>query len=202
MSKGINLTPLEVKDLIRKYKSELRKLEFQSHKIQSTIEELEASLPEEDAVLATVQMTTAEGDVAPKAAKSGKAKEAEKPKAKSKAAPKPKKGRKVKGAARPKKEKGQVTRQTRLNEWDQFVLDTIEKAGQAMINPELQEAIEKSDQFKVGEEKISTKLNQTLHKLANKKKLLKKVKHSGRGYAYALSSWMTSKGELPKKYQR
>ena len=56
--------------------------------------------------------------------------------------------------------------------------------------------------IKSGEAQIKVKLNRALHKLANNKKLLSKVDHSGRGFAYALKDWMDSKGNLPKKYER
>ena len=57
-----------------------------------------------------------------------------------------------------------------------------------------------SDTIKLGAAQIKTKLNASLHKLANKKALLAKVEHSGRGFAYALQEWVSKSGELPKKY--
>ncbi|MDX1666751.1 MAG: hypothetical protein R3350_05965, partial [Saprospiraceae bacterium] len=81
-------------------------------------------------------------------------------------------------------------------------MDSIKEAGHALIIEELTEKAKKREDIKLSEDKIKIKINQTLHKLANRKNLLKKVKHSGRGYAYALKEWETSKGDLPKKYQR
>ncbi len=212
MSSHLNLTPLEVKDLIRKYKSELRKLHFQSQKIQSIISELEASMPEADPVIATVQMTTAEGEVQPTVAETPQEKQPEKAPApaKTEAAPSKQKTKSKSpgknGVSKSAKAaKGKRTRNTKLNEWDNFVIEAIKGAEKPLINAELiDQGKEKitQEQLDMDEEKLKTKLNQTLHKLANKKALLTKVRFSGRGYAYALSDWMTNKGELPKKYQR
>ena len=217
MSSQIHLTPMEVKDLIRKYKSEMRKLDFQILKIQSTINELETFLPEEDPVIATIQMVDAEGEVKPEAAPAKKGR-GRKPKTTAKAAPKTAAKAPAKAAAKPKAKpakpakeskktppKGKRTRNTKLNEWDQMVMDGVRNAGKALINPDLQDlgmAKIKEENLSMSEDDLKTKLNQTLHKLANNKGLLKKVKYSGRGFAYALPEWFTQKGDLPKKYQR
>lgn len=93
----------------------------------------------------------------------------------------------------------------RLSEWDQLIVDGITKAGKALVKNELldlAEAKNKEDNLKMDMQAINVKISQSLHKLANRRDDLVKVPFPGRGFAYALAEWKTSKGDIPKKYQR
>ncbi|MCB9048124.1 MAG: hypothetical protein H6556_01740 [Lewinellaceae bacterium] len=90
----------------------------------------------------------------------------------------------------------------RLSEWDNFVFDCLKAKQQALITQDFLDIAKANPDIKSGEAQIKVKLNRSLHKLSNKKGALVKVEHSGRGYAYALSEWVNTKGELPKKFAR
>lgn len=93
----------------------------------------------------------------------------------------------------------------RLSDWDNLIVDGITTAGKALIKSELLDlAAQKNTAEKLGldEQALNVKISQSLHKLANRRDDLVKVSFPGRGFAYALSSWKTSKGDLPKKYIR
>lgn len=93
----------------------------------------------------------------------------------------------------------------RLSDWDTMIVDGITTAGKALIKSELLDlAAQKNSAEKLGldEQALNVKISQSLHKLANRRDDLVKVSFPGRGFAYALSSWKTSKGDLPKKYIR
>lgn len=93
----------------------------------------------------------------------------------------------------------------RLSDWDQLIVDGIKNAGKALIKSELLDmAAQKNDaeNLKLDEQALNVKISQSLHKLANRRDDLFKIDFPGRGFAYALSEWKTSKGDLPKKYTR
>ena len=281
------LSPLEVRDLINKYKSDLRKLDFQRLKTGSIIKELEGYATEIEEALsieeATIRELPSSGEPqteekkAPAKRRTRPAKaEAKKPKAKKQTAtkaaakkeeaPKPEQKQETTQTAAkkeeaPKPEQKQETTQTaakkeeapkpekkkkrrgrppgsknktkskstakgkgktkqkaaasstksateagqrgyRLSEWDQFVLNSLEDKQKALTTSEFTEIGVANPSIKSGAAQIKTKLNRSLHKLANKKGVLVKVEHSGRGFAYALQDWLDSKGQLPKKYAK
>lgn len=93
----------------------------------------------------------------------------------------------------------------RLSEWDNLIINGIKSADRALIKSELLElAFAKNNAEKLGmdEQELNVKISQSLHKLANRRDDLVKVSFPGRGFAYAIPSWMTNKGELPRKYMR
>lgn len=93
----------------------------------------------------------------------------------------------------------------RLSEWDNLIIDGIKSADRALIKSELLElafAKNKDEKLGMDEQELNVKISQSLHKLANRRDDLVKVSFPGRGFAYAIPSWMTNKGELPRKYMR
>jgi hypothetical protein len=215
------LSPLEIRDLINRYQSELRKLHFQTLKTQATINELEHYAAEAEQAFAIEEAKIQElpaASVTPAAAPSSKeaAPAAEPPKRKRKPGrPKGSANKKKKtskrGPGRPPKAKKETQAATkpakrgpkeRLSEWDNFVIDSLKGKKQALTTSDFAAIAVKDSSIKSGEAQIKVKLNRTLHKLANKKKMIAKVPHSGRGFAYALTNWLGSDGNLPSKYER
>jgi len=217
-----NLTPLEIRDLISKYQSDLRKLQFQTHKVNQIITELQnyASSAEEpyeieepmlrelpSASSTSEQATTTESAAAsaPKQQrKTRKGTGVKSPSSKGPGRPpKSKRGPgrppKAKTKSEPKQKKGKGYR---LSEWDLFVTNSLDKESKALITSDFVELAQADDSIKIGPTDIKIKLNRSLHKLANKKGLLVKVEYDGRGFAYAKQEWLNSKGDLPKKYAR
>ncbi|KGE88199.1 MAG: hypothetical protein ACE362_09805 [Phaeodactylibacter xiamenensis] len=240
------LSPLELRDLINKFNSDLRKLQYQVVKTQAMVSELEGYLSEAETALgleiSTATVNVPEVEAAPKKEKEEKAAA---PKTKGRGRPKGAKNKKTtekkdakpaatsktkgkgKGPGRPpgskskkkattetqpkaaKEKASQTAKETpanehvpgyRLSEWDDFVLKSIKDKGKVLTTSELTKIGVANPEIKLGAAQIKTKLNASLHKLANKKGLLAKVEHSGRGFAYALQEWVSASGELPKNY--
>jgi hypothetical protein len=237
------LSPLELRDLINKYTSDLRKLQYQVVRTQSMVSELEGYLSEAESALG-LEISTAIVEVPEVKAAPAKEKEqkAAAPKTKGRGRPRGSKNKKTtdkkttksaigkaksKGpeqatgaksktkattGSKPKATKSKASKKTkdttasddvpgyRLSEWDDFVLKSIKDKGKVLTTSELTKIGVADASIKMGAAQIKTKLNASLHKLANKKGLLAKVEHSGRGFAYALQEWVSASGELPKKY--
>lgn len=91
-----------------------------------------------------------------------------------------------------------------LSEWDTFIMETIQENNRATLSREIYEAV-KEKAIKAGvfttDEKSKSKINQCLVKLTNRRDDLNKVKHKGRGYAYALPSWYDDRNRLMKEYK-
>ncbi|GJM36089.1 MAG: hypothetical protein DHS20C18_50900 [Saprospiraceae bacterium] len=186
------LTKDMIQDLIQRYKSELGKLEYQVVKTKEVLAELRDK--------ATTAKVTAVKDPV-EIASIGKSSYADEEVIVHKS---PVRGRKSKTTAKKAKDKTKkITRNRKLSDWDQLILDGIEATGKTMINADLIELMEskkKKDKLNWDDVKLKAKLNSTLHKLANKKDLLVKVPYEGKGFGYALSKWATKKGDIPKKY--
>jgi len=91
-----------------------------------------------------------------------------------------------------------------LSEWDNFILETIQENNRATLSREIYESV-KEKAINAGlfitDEKSKSKINQCLVKLTNRRDDLKKVKHKGRGYAYALPTWYDERNRLMKEYK-
>lgn len=77
-----------------------------------------------------------------------------------------------------------------LSTWDKIILDVIKENGKPATSKEIYEkAMAKAIAMgiKMSEAKMKSKINQCLVKLANRRNDLRKVKHQGRGFAYALN---------------
>lgn len=106
-------------------------------------------------------------------------------------------GKKAKAAA----PKG---RPAKLSEWDQLAIDTIAAANRMLSSAEILDAFMAYRDAKGladSNAKIKQRLNATLYKLSRKDDGLGQVDTPGRGFDYALKSWYTKAGKLPKKYQ-
>lgn len=222
------LSPLEIRDLINQYRSDLRKLHFQTIKVQSIVKELEQYVTEAEQALSieeakiqelpaapTVKVTKEpdEGTVQPPEATKEKAKPKKKRGRPKGSTNKNKKSASKRGPGRPPKKKKEKESPTeskgkrgrpagQLSEWDNLVIKSLKDKNQVLTTSDFASLAVADPSIKSGEAQIKVKLNRSLHKLANKKELLSKVDHSGRGFAYALKDWFDSKGNLPKKYER
>jgi hypothetical protein len=91
-----------------------------------------------------------------------------------------------------------------LSEWDNFIMETIQENNRATLSREIYEAV-KEKAIKAGvfttDEKSKSKINQCLVKLTNRRDDLNKVKHKGRGFAYALPIWYDDRNRLMKEYK-
>ncbi|MCB9291436.1 MAG: hypothetical protein H6560_29305 [Lewinellaceae bacterium] len=86
------LKPLEIEDLLNQYRSDLRKLEYQIHKTQTVIQELEAQAAEAEEALSREEakaLPSAKKAKAPAKTRKGKRGPGRPPKAQAAASPKP-----------------------------------------------------------------------------------------------------------------
>ncbi len=74
----------------------------------------------------------------------------------------------------------------KLSDWDKFLIHTIQQSSSPMINKEIL-AVAKEKYKNESESNLSGKISRSIHKLANKRKVLKKHKYEGRGYAYTVN---------------
>ena len=77
-----------------------------------------------------------------------------------------------------------------LSKWDYIIIDIIRENGKPVVSKELYDkTMSKAVEMGIAmeETKMKSKINQCLVKLASRRGDLKKVKTSGRGWAYAIS---------------
>ncbi len=235
-----NLSAHELRELISRYQSELRKLEFQAHKTYSTIKELEdaffqstgrtqqppnlpgsktsASTPTQQASEARPQKKQEVSEPIERPSVSGRrssskpamaraVEEASMPKAKKSEPataeyailPKktPKKPKKTGGKG--KRKRVVKTDGYRLSDWDEFILGSLKDQGIILRNADFYELAKdwvKKKKMKLDKTEIRGKISRSIHKLANKRGDIIKVKYPGRGNAYALPEWFTEDGKL------
>ena len=227
MKKTSALTLQEINDLIRKYNSELRKLEYQAEKIQEALFELQHMVGQMEGFSIEAPKTVAENkfltlDVTPsgseqKAEQTGPKRRGRKKKSESSTtapAPAPataktgKKGKttqKSQGASRAVARAEGKKSGYKLSEWDNFILETLEKKGKSLINSEFYELAKEfveENSISISNVELRGKLTRSLHKLANKRGSIVKVDFPGKGYAYALENWLDANGEIFAKYTR
>lgn len=76
----------------------------------------------------------------------------------------------------------------RLNVWDEIVLQTLKGRKRPGIFSDFYKAAKKNPASKgLSEKDLYARINQSLHKLANKRQMLRKVEHEGRGFGYSLT---------------
>lgn len=252
----MKLSRAEIQELITRYQSELRKLAYQSEKIENTIKDLrsEATTAESGGTAAATTTKRRRGRPRKSTSAAPKKRRGRPPKKKSETAPKKRRGRppkvktdtpaapkkrrgrpaKSKSAApkkrrgrppkskstatkkrrgRPPKSKSTAAKKTtgkssakgyRLSEWDNHILDTLEKQQKVLVFSDFLEAAkgkQGSGKGKLSEKEIYRRINQSLHKLANKREAIIKVSHPGRGYAYGLPAWRSGRG-VKKQYRK
>jgi hypothetical protein len=217
---NLQLTELEIRDLLNRYRSEMRKLEFQMRRIQSTVEDLSEVLGEEPP---TAPVRTASSSSTTKKRGPGRPPKKKKrgpgrpPKSESSKRgpgrpPKKKRGPgrppKKRGPGRPPKSKNKSKRgrkkgSYRLSDWDKFILNTVDNADKPLINSELFDRAQEWDTAKdMSDDDVKQYISRSIHKLANKHKTLNKVPYEGRGYAYATDKMVFNNGKLKKEYSR
>lgn len=198
------LNPLQIRDLRIHYESELRKLEFQIIKLREIVAELEVreeaamalALDEEEAV----KELPAPYYPTDKQSTKGRGRPRKEQSSPVNHSPEPEE---PKRRGRPSKDEGEVI-DFRPSPWDLLVIRALEDTEKVMIVPEFVEYAKTRPEpyYQLEEEDIKIMLNRAFVKMANRKEYLVKVPYEGRGHAYALKSWFTKQGELPKKYQR
>ncbi len=76
----------------------------------------------------------------------------------------------------------------RLSDWDNLVMKTLNDRKKVSVFSDFM-ATAKAGGSKLSDQDIYRRINQSLHKLANKRKDLVKVPQKGRGFGYALPGW-------------
>ena len=76
----------------------------------------------------------------------------------------------------------------RLNAWDEIVLKTLRGKKKPGVFSDFFTAAKSNSASKgLSQKDLYARINQSLHKLANKRGVLKKVQYEGRGFGYALT---------------
>ena len=204
------LSSSEIQDLINKYSSEEKKLEYQIAEVRATIDELSGLLQNvvgrEQSALTVVKR------------KPKKAVAANNLTVPVKGALKGKRGRPRKSASVvavkaaksgrvSKSKKAAVPAKTgyKLSQWDQLVISSISDKGKVVITQEIIDYVKGKMNVNgksVSDAEVKNKVTRSLQKLANRRGDLKKVAYKGKGYAYALPAWLDVKGKLDKKFKR
>ncbi len=207
----ITLTEFEKRKLITQYQSELRQLLYQVDRITDQINSLSKSLTDLDSNEIANVVDLAKSSVVSKPSSEAKkstlgSKRKAKPKKKTKSNKKKTSGR---GPGRPPKGSHTFTYTTQngekheLGEWDQIMIKGIHEAKQPLINSELLEVAMNSPLGKkAGEKESRLMISRTIHKLVNRKPILKKVDYDGRGNAYATEGMVDTKGKVKKEFKR
>ncbi|TVR82840.1 MAG: hypothetical protein EA409_03985 [Saprospirales bacterium] len=242
-----NLTAPELRELISKYQSELRKLEYQASKTYATIQELEdvfyqsssrSERPILPSSMGAAQTTTT--SQSPPAESPPKKKRGRKPKVKAleetteSAIEKPSESgrrqsskparvvsatgaqddvftilpKKTPKKRKPAQSKGKRKRVVktdgyRLSDWDTFIVRSLEDTDRILRNADFYELAKewiKTTGEEIDNTEIRGKISRSIHKLANKRGYIIKVKYPGRGNAYALPDWFTKDGKLKKMH--
>ncbi|MBN1599387.1 MAG: hypothetical protein JW894_13925 [Bacteroidales bacterium] len=184
------LSSSEIQDLINKYNSELKKLQYQVDEVIYTIRELERML------------VSVEGRE--KEALSKLHSKKEKP-VKLKSAKKRGRPRKVISVTDTSASTKTTKKGYKLSKWDEMVIEGIKTSGKVLLTSELVDfAIKKSKKqgSAVNEEEAKNRVVRSLQKLVNRRHDLAKVKYRGKGFAYALPEWVNARGTLDKQFSR
>ena len=195
------LSSSEIQDLINRYHSELKKLEFQVDDVITTIAQLERLLENvsgrEKSAIAKVKIKKSKslttGSYSSSAlAKKGKRGRPKKLKVEEKPTPKkPIKASKKSGY--------------KLSVWDNYVIEGIKQGGNVRITQEIIDFVKNkanADKLKTTTEEIKNKVTRSLQKLANRRNDIVKVTYKGKGFAYGIPAWFNSNGKLDNKYKR
>jgi uncharacterized phage infection (PIP) family protein YhgE len=186
------LSSIEIQDLINRYKSELKKLEFQINEVNLTINELSVLLntvheKERSALGERVKRRAVrKNQPAVKEAK--------------------KRGRPA-GKTVKKSEPVIVTKPAgyKLSLWDETVIEVIRQRGSSAITSEIIDMViaRSSDKGLSNDtNEVRKKVVRSLQKLVNKRGDLKKVNFKGKGFSYALPEWLNEKGKLQTEFKR
>jgi hypothetical protein len=171
----VNLNFLEKRELLEKYRSDLRKVDFERNYLTQLIQQLESELqiPSTAAPQRNVQYT------APKAATSASA-----------SAKAPKQKRSYSKSNSEDIAAKQQTYGIKLSHWDVLMLDTLENITEPLNSGSLLEIFEaKNDSLAkpLDDKQLRNSLSRTVHKLANKKDIVLKDNFAGKGFLYTLN---------------
>ena len=207
----INLKEVEIQDLIGRYESELKKLTYQSEKVQETISELQSYIGIQKA--APIQKSAPKKKTPmiispPEGVYSGTFSHStgNTKKVKKQASISVSGASVVEILSNPSEfdlpENGAGYR---LSEWDHFIIDSLKGARTTLVN---------NDFFKLAANRVKAqgldmtrtqlhgKINRSIHKLTHEREMIKKIRFSGKGYAYALNEWLDDNGKLLLRYKR
>lgn len=172
---SLNLKPVEVKELIARYESELRKMSFQRQMVVKAVTELENMLglpnnhtnipPLPVATVAVPQTQTAVVSTPniPKVEQTAIATRTD--------TIKPKNGFK-------------------LTKWDKFIIYMIQDAEEGVPTIKLLNMFRQKNislNLEMDDRQVRGKLSRSLHKLANQKNALNKEDYDGKGYVYTIN---------------
>lgn len=226
-----NLSSGEIQDLINKYNSELKKLEFQIAEVKMTLSGLENLMKDvnsrEKASFAKVKIKKEPSvEKVKKGRKSSekKLREAEVKKSNKTAAKKATGANTVKAAikkkavAKPVKKKTTIGKATvkgkaasidkkgyKLSDWDNYVIQSIEQSGKVLITSEIIDLVKSKmtdSGKKTTDAEVKNKVTRSLQKLVNRRGDLSKVTFKGKGFAYSLPNWVVSKGKVAAEFNR
>jgi hypothetical protein len=226
-----NLSSGEIQDLLNRYNSELKKLEFQTAEVKMTVLGLENLMNDvkskEKASFTKVKIKKTSTTEKPtvKLGRKSLAKKIKKDKKKVSVVTKPKKVKlKKAGTAKPNKasiKKKAVTKPKKvttkvktagvekkgykLSDWDNFVIQSIEQSGKVLITSEIIDQVKNKMMAagkKTNDKEIKNKITRSLQKLVNRRGDLSKVSFKGKGFAYALPKWLISKGKVAPEFNR
>lgn len=206
----LSLSRSELQELIGRYYSEVRKLSYQLQKTQKTIQELQVELNQKPAFdipeipsvsIANItkgKVINQQTDIAPKA-------EAVSEEPTNKRRGRPSKNIDSSGKRKSILNTNGKKRGYKLSETDNFVMRQLNDFQKPLIAAEIiylaeEDAKAKGEQFDLDDFKI--KLNRSIHKLANRRGDILKLRYEGRGFSYALPEWTSKDGKLKKKFSR
>ncbi len=167
------LSSAEIQDLINRYHSELKKLEFQKYEVELTIAELEELLTSVD------QGERPESDMPDK------------------------KIRAIRSAGRTLTAKKTVSgyKLSVWDEDVVAAISNAGKATITQEIIDFVSAQDTLRGTNSGEDEVRKKVTRSLQKLANRRGDIIKVNFKGKGFAYALPEWFNNKGKLDKNYK-
>jgi hypothetical protein len=207
-----HLTSGEIHDLINKYNSELKKLEFQIEDVKMTISGLESLMKDvnikEKVSFAKVKSKRKNINVKPVAKQSSKIIQ-KKPNLNITPVSKQKKESPKKVSAKKISVNKSVpvaeNKGYKLSDWDIFVIQSIDQSGKVLITSEIIDIVKKkmiSAGKKTNDKEIKNKVTRSLQKLVNRRGDLSKVQFKGKGFAYALPKWLDENGKINPDFKR
>ncbi len=197
------LSSSEIQDLINKYQSELKKLEFQTEGIVSTITELQDWLDSvEQSEKSALSKMSKKKRIAPlrSTLPAGVKRKRGRPPRKDK-----KTSEKAIISEKKQTKKEELKKGYKLSNWDKWVISGITQNGKPQITQEIIDSVKVMTQdagVKSTEEEIKNKVIRSLQKLANRRGDLIKVPYKGKGYAYAVPGMPGSKRKVGRKLKK
>ncbi|MDP3462961.1 MAG: hypothetical protein Q8S18_09255 [Bacteroidales bacterium] len=191
------LNEFDILDLLNEYHSELRKLKYKTDYVKRKVAELEDhyNLLKSKSRYRSEMSTGESKSIVQSDDDATQKNEVE--------VVKPRRGRPAKPKREIITEKSKSRKPYPLSIWDNMILNSLKENGKAMLSKSIIEAVGvKAVEAGIfdNEEKLKSKINQCLVKLANKRSDVKKVNYKGKGFGYALPVWYDEKGKLRKEH--